>query len=273
LSVLTNEMSDLDTEPRSSRRLWIISGLGALALHLGGAALAIAHLPTGDDEDSLGAPAIEVGIELTSPHADPIDLPPGPDLDAAVASPQLPDQKAEVKETDLPKDTPTEAEDPDRVVTPNESRQPDEDDPKVAAVQTTASPESVAQEATATPNLEGRLDERTKAPKQGIGKSAELAKVTWEKKVMAQFKKHLVFPDGAKAKGKGAKVHVVLNVEFDRLGHVISLSIAEGSGQPAYDEAALKMVRKSDPVPAPPPEVADLGLSRILPVLFNDPNK
>jgi periplasmic protein TonB len=264
-------MSDLDTEPRSFRRLWIFAGLGALALHLGGVALAVAHLQTGDDEDSLGAPAIEVGIELTSPHADPVDLPPGPDVDAAVASPELPDQKAEVKETDLPKDTPTEAEDPDRVVTPNESKKPKEDDPKIAAVQTSASPESVAQEATATPNLEGRLDENTKAPKQGIGKSAELAKVTWEKKLMAHLKKHLQFPDGVKA--KEAKVQVVLNVEFDRVGHVIAVSIAEGSGQQVFDEAALKMVRRSDPVPMPPPAVADLGLSRTLPVLFNNPNK
>jgi TonB family protein len=264
-------MSDLDTEQSPSRRLWIFAGMAALALHLGGAALALAHLHVGDDEDSLGAPAIEVGVELTSPHADPIDLPPGPDVDASVASPQLPEQKAEVKETELPKDTPTEAEDPDRVVTQNESRKPREDDQKVAAVQSSASTESVAQEATATPDLEGRLDEVTKAPKQGIGKSAELAKVTWEKKLMAHFKRHLQFPDGAKA--RGAKVQVLLNVEFDRLGHVVSVGIAEGSGQQAFDEAALKMVRRSDPVPVPPPLVADLGLSRTLPVLFNDPNQ
>jgi TonB family protein len=264
-------MSELDTEPGSFRPLWIFAALGALALHLGGAALAVAHLQTGDDDDALGAPAIEVGIELTSPHVDPIDLPPGPDLDAQMYSPQLPDQKAEVKETDLPKDTPTEAADPDRIVTQTESRKPQEDDPKVAAVQTTASPESVAQEATATPNLEGRLDETTRAPKQGVGKSVELAKVTWEKKLMAHLKKRLVYPDGTKA--KEGKVQVVLNVDFDRLGHVVSVSVAEGSGLQVYDEAALKMVRRSDPVPMPPPAVADLGLSRTLPVLFNNPNK
>lgn len=264
-------MPDLDTESRSSRRLWIFAGLGALALHLGGAALAVAHLQTADDEDSLGAPAIEVGFELTSPRVEPIDLPPGPDVDASVASPALPDQKAEVKETELPRDTPTEVEDPDRVVTPNESKKPTEDDPEIAAVQTSASPESVAQEATATPNLDGRLDDKTAAPVQGIGKSVQLAKVTWEKKLMAHFKKHLVFPEGAKA--KEAKVQVTLNVEFDRLGHVVSVSVAQGSGQQAFDEAALRMVRRSDPVPMPPPAVADQGLSRVLPVLFNDPNK
>ncbi len=116
-------MSDFEIEQKPSRRLWILAAAGALALHLGFGALAIAHLQTGDDEDSLGAPAIEVGLELTSPRADPIDLPPGPDADASIASPALAEQKAEVKETDLPKDTPTEAEDPDRVVTQNESQE------------------------------------------------------------------------------------------------------------------------------------------------------
>jgi len=63
-------MSDLDTEPRSSRRLWIFAGVGALALHLGGAALAVAHLRTVDLDDDLGAPAIEIGLEaLRLPHA------------------------------------------------------------------------------------------------------------------------------------------------------------------------------------------------------------
>lgn len=260
-------MSGID-EQKTPRRLWIFAAVAALALHAGGAALAIAHLQTAEDEDSLGAPAIEVGIEMTSSRADPSDLPPGPEADASAASPQLADQKAEVKESDLPKDMPTEAEEADRIVTPNETKKPQEDDPKIAAVQTSASPESVAQEATAAPNLEGRLDDKVKAPKMGIGKSVELAKVSWEKKVAAHFKKHLIYPEGAKA--KGAKIQVIVSVEFDRMGHVIALSIAQGSGQAAFDEAALKMVRSSDPVPMPPPLVADQGLQRNLPVGFND---
>ena len=132
-------MSDLDTEPRSSRRLWIFAGLGALALHLGGAALAVAHLRSVDLDDDLGAPAIEIGLEMTSPHLEPTDLPPGPDTEASVASPAVAEQKAELKDSELPKDTPTETEDPDRVVTPNDSKKPKEDDAKIAAVQAAAS--------------------------------------------------------------------------------------------------------------------------------------
>jgi periplasmic protein TonB len=147
-------MSDLDTDRKPSRRVWIFAAVGALALHVGGAALAIAHLPSDDVDDSLGAPAIEIGLEMMSPHLEATDLPPGPDTDASVASPALSEQKAEVKDAELPKDVPTEADDPDRMVTANDTNKPKEDDAKIAAVQTQASTESVAAEATATPSSE-----------------------------------------------------------------------------------------------------------------------
>src|SRR2546421_9411072 len=129
-------MTDLDSEQAPSRRLWILAAVGALALHVGGGALAIAHLRTDDLDESLGAPAIEIGLELMSPRLEATDLPPGPDTEASVASPALAEQKAEVKETELPKEVPTETDDPDRVVAPNDSNKPKEDDPKIAAVQT-----------------------------------------------------------------------------------------------------------------------------------------
>lgn len=259
-------MSGLD-EQKSSRRLWIFAAAIALALHAGGAALAIAHLETeAVSDDAVGASAIEVGLEIASANREEVNLPPGPDSEAAVASPPLPDQQAEVKDTDLQQDNPTDVDDADRAVTPNKTEKPIEEDTKLAAVQTQASPESVAQEATATPNLDARKDDTAKAPKLGIGKSVELAKVAWEKKVVAHFNKFKIFPDGAK--GKGVKVNLAL--EFDRMGHVVSVSVAEGSGLSVYDEAALKMVRRADPVPPPPPMVADLGLTRTLPVTFGD---
>src|ERR1700681_3526789 len=123
-------MPDLDTEQKPSRRLWILAAVAALALHIGGAALAFAHLRSNDIDDSLGAPAIEIGLEMMSPHLQATDLPPGPDTDASVASPALAEQKAEIKETELPKDVPTEADDPDRVVTPHDSNKPKQEDSK-----------------------------------------------------------------------------------------------------------------------------------------------
>ena len=258
-------MPDLDTEQKPSRRLWILAAVGALALHIGGAALAIAHLRSDDVDDFLGAPAIEIGLEMMSPHLEPTDLPPGPDADASVASPALAEQKAEVKETELPKDVPTETEDADRAVTPDDQKKPKEDDAKLAAVQTSASTESVAAEATATPSSEAiQQGPRSVAPAQGTGESAQRMRATWQKELIAHLDKHKRYPASRSQKS----AEIVIGFALDRMGHVLSTSIVKGSGDAAFDEAALAMVRKSDPVPQPPPVVADEGLSFTLPVIF-----
>ncbi len=234
-------------------------------LHVGGGALAIAHLQTDDPDDSVGAAAIEVGLEMTSPHTEPTDLPPGPDVDASVASPALAEQKAEVKETELPKEIPNEQDDPDRVVAPNTPNKPKEDDPKIAQVQTSASMESIAAEATATPSTEDVPEApRSVAPAQGTGASAQRVRVTWQKELIAHLDKHKRYP----VERSQQTAEIVISFTLDRMGHVLSTSIVKGSGDQAFDEAALAMVRKSDPVPQPPPVVADEGLNFTLPVIF-----
>ncbi|MBI5264202.1 MAG: energy transducer TonB [Bradyrhizobium sp.] len=256
-------MSYLDTEPRASRRLWISAAAVAIALHLGGAALAVAHLQTDDLDEDLGAPAIEIGLEIMSLRAEPSDLPPGPDSEASVASPALAEQKAEIKETDLPKDTPNEAENADRVVTQNEVKKPVEEEVKMAAVQTSASQESVAAEATATPSSDA-IQKGPRSVAQGTGATARRARATWQKELIAHLDRHKRYPTDRAHK----TAELLVGFALDRVGRVLSVSIVKGSGDPAFDEAALAMVRRSDPVPQPPPVVADEGLNFTLPVIF-----
>jgi TonB family protein len=258
-------MSDFDLEPKPSRKLWVLAGLAALALHIGGAALAIAHLHTDDPDDDLGAPAIEIGLEMAAPKVDATDLPPGPDTDASVASPALVEQQAEIKDAELPKAVPTETEDPDRVVTTNEPKEPDKDEPEKAAVQTSASTESVAAEATATPSSEAiPQGPRSVAPASGTGESARRMRATWTRQLIAHLDKHKRYPPQRQQK----TAEIIVSFVLDRTGHVISTGIVKGSGDTAFDEAALAMVRRSDPVPQPPPLVADEGLNFTLPVIF-----
>jgi TonB family protein len=263
-------MPDLETEQRPSRRLWALAAIAALSLHLGCGALAVAHLQTDENDDALGAAAIEIGMELASLHREATDLPPGPDTDASVASPALSEQKAEVKETELPKDVPTETEEADRVVAPNESKKPKEDDPKIAAVETSASTESVAAEATATPSSEAIPEgPRSVSPAQGTGETVRRMRATWQKELVAHLDKHKRYP--AERSQKSAEI--VVTFALDRMGHVLSTSIVKGSGDTAFDEAALAMLKRSDPVPQPPPLVADEGLNFTLPVIFRVKNK
>jgi protein TonB len=258
-------MTEPDAGQSTSRRLWLCAGLTALALHVGGAALALAHLQTDDSDEDLGAPAIEVGLEMSAPRQEVTDLPPGPESNASVASPALAEQKAEVKETDLPKDTPTETDDPDRVVTPNDTKKPVEEDAKVATVQTQASQESVAAEATAMPSSETIQEgPRSVAPAIGTGDSARRVRATWQRELMAHLDKHKRYP--AERVLKSAEI--LVSFALDRMGHVLSMSVVRGSGDPAFDQAALAMIKRSDPVPQPPPLVADEGLTFTLPVIF-----
>jgi periplasmic protein TonB len=261
-------MSDLDLEPKPSRRLWICAAVTALALHLGGAALALANLSSDDVGDGLGANAAEFAVEMASPKVEDENLPPGPDADASQASPQLAEQKAEVKETDLPKDVPTEAEDPDRIVTPNDSQKPKEEEPEVAKVQTQASEEAPAQEATARQTLDEKAPEaeQAKAPNQGIGKDRQRLTADWGRKISAYFELHKRYPHN-KSKATTGKVSIVLN----RRGNVVDVAVAESSGDPAFDDAAISMIRRSDPVPAPPAELTEDQFAFSLDVNFKKP--
>jgi periplasmic protein TonB len=258
-------MSDLELPRHLSRPIWVLAALGAVAIHAGCVALALGYMQPDDDDVDLGAPAIEIGVELMAAHADPTDLPPGPDVDASAASPAMVEQKAVVEQTDLPKALPTDTDDPDRLVTPNETNKPKDDDPKIATVQTSPSIESIAVEATATPSIEDTPEApRSVAPAQGTGKSVRRERATWEKELAVHLDKHKRYPPDRSMKA----AEVVVSFVLDRTGHVLSTHVTRGSGDTSFDEAALAMLRRADPVPPPPPLVADEGLNFTLPVIF-----
>ena len=207
-----------------------------------------------DDGVSLGANAVEIGIDLASPLADTSDAPLGPDVEAALPSDAQQAQKAEIKPKDLPKDTPREIEEPDRVVTQNDPRKPTEDDPKVETVQTAAAEYSPAAPETARQTFEApRKSETTTAPALGIGKDLQIQKAKWESKVSGYINAHMRYP----AVETGKTVLVWVNLVLNRQGHVVSVDISQSSGDPVFDKAAIATIHRSDPMPRPPSELTD----------------
>ena len=90
-------------------------------------------------------------------------------------------------------------------------------------------------------------------------------KLTWEKELAAHLDKFKRYP----ADRVMQSAQVVVSFVLDRIGHVQAMHIVKGSGDTSFDEAALAMLQRSDPVPPPPPLVADEGLSFTLPVIFH----
>jgi len=257
-------MSDLESPRPVPLPVWLLAALGAVAIHAGCVALALGSMHP-EDAEALGAPAIEIGLELTAPRLEPTNLPPGPEADESAAAPSVIEQKAVVDPTDLPKAIPTETEDPDRLVAPDDPQKPRDDDPKIATVQAAPSNESVAAEATAPPASETTIESpRSVTPAQGTGESAQRVRATWQKELAAHLDKNKRYP----ADRSHQSAEILVRFALDRTGHVVSTSIVRGSGDASFDEAALAMMRRADPVPPPPPLVADEGLSFTLPVIF-----
>jgi len=234
-------------------------------MHVAGVALALPYLALEEPPDDLGAPAIEIGIELMAPRAEPVDLPVGPQTEASAASPPVVEQKAEIKPTDLPTDVPTETEEPDRIVTTQVSEKPKAEEQEVTPTRTAPSAESAAAVAMAPPSSETlRESPQSVAPMQGSGESEHRARLTWQKELAAHLDKNKRYPSDRTQRA----AQVVVDFVLDRTGHVLSASVAQSSGDTSFDNAALAMMRRADPVPPPPALVADEGLSFSLPVLF-----
>ena len=120
-------------------------------------------------------------------------------------------------------------------------------------------------EATASPTLpEAPEATHSIAPSPGTGESTRREKATWQKELAAHFNKFKRYP----AERRTPRAEVLVSFVLDRLGHVVAKRIIKGSGDAAFDAAALDMLQRSDPVPPPPPLVADDGLTFSLPVIF-----
>ena len=247
------------------RNLWIGAAALALCGHVAFAAFAIGHMRAEPDDDDLGAPGIEIALELTSAPVAPSELPPGPESDASAASAAVMQQQVKVKDVDLPKEKPVEAEHPDRQVTLEKADKPPEDDPRIKTEMVKPSQESAAHEATAPPAVQNAPQAAKSTTRdQGTGQSEQRVRVTWQKELLAHLNRYKRYP----SERSHQSTEIVVTMRLDRTGHVLAANIAKSSGDDAFDRAALAMVEKASPVPAPPPLVADEGLDFSLPVIF-----
>lgn len=248
-----------------SRKLWVFAAAVAFAFHLGIGGFILLELDQEADDSNLGAPALAIGIDLASPRFEPSNLPPGPESEASAASQAAAEQRQATVQPELPKETPTESENADRLVTQNDVKAPTEETPEVAVKQVAPSEESAAQEATAPPSVETPVEApQSVTVDQGIGVSRQRARLTWQRELMAHLDRFKRYPGERLQRN----AEIIVNLVLDRTGRVVSASVAQSSGHAAFDEAAVAMVKRANPLPVPPPLVADEGLTFKLPVTF-----
>lgn len=95
-------------------------------------------------------------------------------------------------------------------------------------------------------------------------RAPSISPARWQSRLSAWLNRHKRYPRGAKSRGEEGVVSVSFAISAS--GDVISARVSRSSGNSELDQAALDMLRRASPVPAPPPGVAR---KIAVPVQFN----
>src|SRR5690606_41919133 len=75
---------------------------------------------------------------------------------------------------------------------------------------------------------------------------------SWESRLLGHLKRYKRYPNDARRRGQEGVVKV--RFVIDARGKVIDHQLVGRSGSPSLDRATLHMIRRAQPLPAPPPE-------------------
>jgi protein TonB len=88
---------------------------------------------------------------------------------------------------------------------------------------------------------------------------------TWKSQVLSILEHNKRYPAEARARGEHGVTRLAFRIDSD--GHLLSSRIVAGSGSAALDQETLALVRRAQPFPPPPPDLA--GAEMTVPVSFN----
>lgn len=89
----------------------------------------------------------------------------------------------------------------------------------------------------------------------------------WQTRVLAWLNRHKRYPSGARARRQEGTVTVSFTI--DPSGRVLATRVIRSSGNAELDTAAVDMVQRSSPVPAPPAQIARSRMNLSVPVDFS----
>jgi periplasmic protein TonB len=95
---------------------------------------------------------------------------------------------------------------------------------------------------------------------------APTARVRYEELLFAWMNRHKEYP--MLAQRRGLQGGGVVRVRIDRQGRVLDRALVKGTGEAMLDQAALDMVRRSDPFPAVPDAYAGASFEFVAPIEY-----
>jgi len=235
----------------SRKHRWARWGLGlllVLGLHIGAGVWAL-YWRAAAQPVELPPPAMLVEL-APLPAAAPPPAPPPPPV-AKPAEPELPKLAA------APKPKLAVAPKPKPKAQPPKPLQP----PR---------PQAKPQEAAPQPQAPAPA-EQAKAPsavQPSAASAPSKAEQNWQSKLLSHLSRYKRYPEDARRRG----LEGISKVRFrlDGKGKVLAVSLAGSSGSASLDRATLAMIRRAQPLPAPPTELlADGSLEIVAPFVYS----
>jgi len=170
----------------------------------------------------------------------------------------------------VPTVEPSPAPDPEVVLPtphPVTDKKPDEEKPQEDKPKQQSADQVVAAPLTmAPPRVEATEQPVAVAPSPGSAAAAARAKAAWERALVSHLNRFKRYPDAARARSSQGDVAVQFTI--DRTGGVIASRVVRSSGSSALDEEALAVLRRANPLPAPPGHVDGTTFDLTLPIQF-----
>jgi protein TonB len=239
-------------EPLDLRRWIPCAAIVALAHAAIGGALAL-HRAEIDAAEPAGAIVVEFAPVPVAPVFQQTEIPPGPEQVMSEAVPETPIERP------LEEPPPELKQAPDgelALETPPEVKQ-EQVEPRPPAPATTI-PQALARERSVV----------ARAPVEGqIAPRPSTAVPTWKSEIVALLERNKRYPHEAHAR----REHGVVQVAFtlDRTGQLRASRVLRSSGAAVLDEEALALLRRAQPFPPPPAEMAGNTVDLIVPIRFN----
>lgn len=205
----------------------------------------------------LPAIMIDLSVASASPEPSQMDLAPGPQMQEA--EPPAPEAEAPkaVEETIAP--TPPQ-ENPEIASPPEEKPQPAPvtEKPKPKKPKKAAAPRT-----TAPPRAE-RVGPTADA-RAGANAAAAAATPSYRERLAAHLQRFKQYP----ARAGGEVGTAMLSFTVNRHGQVLGSRLARSSGSAALDDETMAMIRRAQPLPSFPPEMAQSSIGFTVPVRFS----
>ena len=267
-------------------RRWAICGAIVVLTHAGIAAAMVGW----GDPDEVAEPAAAIVIEFApvpvAPAMPQMELPPGPEQVVSDASPNKPtesleekieekieqkveakleqkiEEKVESKPVEEPPPEVAPAPDPEVAIQPPPPQEvkletPKRQEPRPPAP-TTSAPQAIPEQMAAIPA----------APTQGrLVPTNSNVVPTWKTQIVALLERNKRYPETAQSRREQGVAQVFFSL--DRQGRVLESRVVRSSGANALDEEALALLRRAQPFPPPPRELAGEHIDLTVPIRFN----